>query len=113
MSAVDPNTVHFTGENSFLRLKAEPEGLETTVCAHWRTLISPAGPGTCLFMRSDATGSEIRLYADNIGMARWLQGELEAILNPPFADAAFSREGASRDTWREIVDCADGRIELS
>ena len=38
-------------------------------------------------------------------MARWLQGELEAILNPPFADtampiaeAAFSREGAFRET---------------
>ena len=120
MSNVDPNTVHFTGENSFLRLKSEADGPETTVCAHWRTLISPAGPGTCLFLRSDATGGEVKLYADNIGMARWLQGELETILNPPFADtqmpiadAAFSREGAFRDTWREIVDCADGRIELS
>lgn len=120
MSAVDPNTIHFTGENSFLRLKSEADGPETTVCAHWRTLISPAGPGTCLFLRSDATGGEVKLYADNVGMARWLQGELEAILNPPFADtqmpivdAAFSREGAFRDTWREIVDSADGRIELS
>ena len=120
MSNVDPNTIHFTGENSFLRLKSEADGPETTACAHWRTLISPAGPGTCLFMRSDATGGAVKLYADNIGMARWLQGELEAILNPPFADtqmpiadAAFSREGAFRDTWREIVDCADGRIELS
>ena len=89
MPAIDPNTVHFTGENSFLRLKTEADGPETTVCAHWRTLISPAGPGTCLFMRSDATGGEVRLYADNVGMARWLQGELETILNPPFADTAM------------------------
>ena len=120
MTAIDPNKVHFTGENSFLRLRTEAEGPETTVCAHWRTLISPAGPGTCLFLRSDATGDEVKLYADNIGMARWLQGELEAMLNPPFADtampiaeAAFSREGAFRETYREIVDSADGRIELS
>ena len=120
MTAIDPNKVHFTGENSFLRLRTEADGPETTVCAHWRTLISPAGPGTCLFLRSDATGDEVKLYADNIGMARWLQGELEAMLNPPFADtampiaeAAFSREGAFRETYREIVDSADGRIELS
>ena len=120
MTAIDPNKVHFTGENSFLRLRTESDGPETTVCAHWRTLISPAGPGTCLFLRSDATGDEVKLYADNIGMARWLQGELEAMLNPPFADtampiaeAAFSREGAFRETYREIVDSADGRIELS
>ncbi|MDD9991343.1 MAG: hypothetical protein OXP75_06060 [Rhodospirillales bacterium] len=120
MTAVDPNKVHFTGENSFLRLKADPDGEETTVCAHWRTLISPAGPGTCLFLRSDATGGEVKLYADNIGMARWLQGELESILNPPFADtnmpiaeAAFSRDGAFLSTYREIVDSADGWIEMS
>ena len=120
MTAIDPNNVHFTGENSFLRLKTDPEGEETTVCAHWRTLISPAGPGTCLFLRSDATGGEVKLYADNIGMARWLQGELEAILNPPFADAAmpimeaaFSHDGAFRSTYREIVDSAEGRIELT
>ena len=120
MTAVDPNKVQFTGENSFLRLKADPAGEETTVCAHWRTLISPAGPGTCLFLRSDAIGGEVKLYADNVGMARWLQGELESILNPPFADtsmpiaeAAFSHDGAFRSTYREIVDSADGRIELS
>ena len=120
MTAVDPNKVHFTGENSFLRLKTEADGPETTVCAHWRALISPGGPGTCLFLRSDATGGEVRLYADNVDMARWLQGELEAILNPPFADtampiakAAFAREGSFGATWREIVDTADGRIAMS
>ena len=26
MTAVDPNKVHFTGENSFLRLKTEADG---------------------------------------------------------------------------------------
>ncbi len=33
MPAIDPNTVQFTGENSFLRLKTEADGPETTVCA--------------------------------------------------------------------------------
>ena len=120
MTAVDPNKVHFTGENSFLRLKSETDGPETTVCAHWRALISPGGPGTCLFLRSDATGGAVRLYADNVDMARWLQGTLETILNPPFADtdmpiarASFSREGAFGGTCREIVEAADERIVLS
>ena len=120
MSTVDPNKVHFTGENSFIRLRTDADGPTTTACAHWRTLISPGGPGTCLFLRSDATGGEIRLYADNVAMARWLQGELESILNPPFADtempiteAAFSREGAFGGTYREIVEAADGRIVMS
>jgi hypothetical protein len=118
MTPIDPNKIHFTGENSFLRLKTESNGEETTVCAHWRALISPGGPGTCLFLRSDATDNEVKLYADNVEMARWLQ-ELEAILNPPFSDksmpiaqATFSREGAFGGTYKEIVDTPDGRIEL-
>ncbi len=119
MTPVDPSKIHFTGENSFLRLKAEADGPETTVCAHWRALISPGGAGTCLFLRSDATGGEVKLYADNIDMARWLQ-ELEAFLNPPFSDRAmpiaearFSREGSYGSTYREIVESADGRIVLN
>ena len=120
MTPIDPNKVLFTGENSFMRLKTEADGPETTVCAHWRTLISPGGPGACLFLRSDATEGAVRLYADNIDMARWLQSELETILNPPFADtdmpiteAAFAREGAFGATYREIVESAEGRIVLS
>ncbi len=120
MTPVDPNKVHFTGENSFVRLKTDPDGPETTVCAHWRTLISPGGPGTCLFLRSDATDGEVRLYADNADMARWLQQELESILNPPFSDtsmpiteAAFRSEGAFGGTWREIVEGADERLVLT
>ena len=120
MTAVDPNKVHFTGENSFIRLKTDPDGPETTVAAHWRSLITPGGPGTCLFLCSDAIDGEVRLYADNVDMARWLQRELEAILNPPFSDtemkianAAFSREGVFGGTYREIVETADGRIVMS
>ncbi len=118
--SVDPNKVHFTGENSFVRLKTDPAGEETTVAAHWRALITPGGPGTCLFLRSDATDGAVKLYADNIDMARWLQAELETILNPPFADttmaiaeATFAREGTFGGTYREIIDGPDGRITLS
>lgn len=119
MTPIDPNKIHFTGENSFIRLKTDPNGEASTVCAHWRALISPGGPGTCLFLTSDATNHEVKLYADNLKMARWLQ-ELEAILNPPFSDksmaiveAKFSREGAFGGTYKEIVETPDGRIELS
>jgi hypothetical protein len=37
--AAVPHKVHFTGENSFLRLCAEEGGADTTTCAHWRGLI--------------------------------------------------------------------------
>ena len=119
ISPVDPATVHFTGENSFLRLKTDPASEEeTTVCAHWRALISPGGPGTALFLRSDATDGEVRLYADNEDLARWLQ-ELEAMLNPPFSDksqaivpATFRSEGSINGPWREIIESDDGIISM-
>jgi len=119
LSPVDPSTIYFTGENSFLRLKTDLASKEeTTVGAHWRALISPGGPGTALFLRSDAIDGEVRLYADNEDMVRWLQ-ELEAILNPPFADktmairpATFSSEGTVAGPYREIVESDDGIITM-
>jgi hypothetical protein len=42
---VAPQKVYFIGENSFLCLKVEEGGAETTIYTHWRGLISPAEPG--------------------------------------------------------------------
>ena len=73
MSVVVPQKVRFTGENSFLCLRAEEGGAETTTSTHWRGLISPAGPGHVLFLKSDATDGEIRAYSDNEDFARFIQ----------------------------------------
>ncbi len=104
----DPNQVRLTGENSYMRLHAQEQGPMSTRCSHWRILLSPAGPGHVLFLRSDVTNDEVRIYADNIALVRWMQQEIltsgefsdQAI---PVANAVFSRTGDSRSFWAESI----------
>ncbi len=39
-------------------------------------LLSPGGPGHVLFLKSDVTGDQVRIYSDNLAMTRWLQDEI-------------------------------------
>src|SRR3989337_3845845 len=100
---VDPNDVLMTGENSFIRLSADGGKTHTTRVSHWRVLWCPAGAGHALFMQSLLTGGAVQIYSDNVGVARWLQRTIEALLFPAFADPAlpgaaaqFSRSGDPR-----------------
>ena len=119
-SVVDPNEVCVTGENSFIRL-APSEGADfTTVISHWRVLFSPAGPGHALFMRSDLTDDKVVAYSDNVALARWLQEEIESMINPPFSDtsvriieAEFEREGDVRSYSTERIESRDEDIALT
>jgi hypothetical protein len=114
----DPNQVRLTGENQYMRLHTEANGPMTTRCSHWRVLISPNGPGHVVFLRSDVTNNERRIYTDNIALVRWLQQE---ILNTgefadqtmPVLDAVFSRSGDSRSFWTETIDTATERLTLT
>lgn len=114
----DPNQVRLTGENQYMRLHAEENGPMTTRGSHWRVIVSPAGPGHVLFLRSDVTDNEIRIYADNIALARWLQQEIltsgefadQAI---PVVDAIFSRTGDTRSFWTEIIETDAESISLT
>ncbi|MFB3097585.1 MAG: hypothetical protein ACE1ZZ_02800, partial [Dehalococcoidia bacterium] len=99
-SPVDPNRVLLTGENSFIRLAQEEGDPQLTRVSHWRVLLSPAGPGHVLFLKSDVVGGEVLVYSDNIALTRWLQGEIESMLFPEFAelnlpviDAEFTQSG--------------------
>ena len=114
----DPNQVRLTGENQYMRLHTEENGPMTTRASHWRVLFSPAGHGHALFLRSDLTNDEIRIYADNIALARWLQQEI--LSTGEFADqmipvvhAVFSRSGDTRLFWTEIVEAAAEHIVLT
>jgi len=116
----DPNQVRLTGENSFIRLMQQQGGVHTTRVSHWRVLWSPAGAGHALFLKSDAIGDQVRVYADNIALARWLQEEIESLLFPQFADrslpvveADFIKSGDGRAFWTERVDSDDDSILLS
>jgi hypothetical protein len=120
MSSVDPNRVIVTGENPFIRLSETDGGEITTNASFWRILFSPAGPGHVLYLNSELTGGEWRIYSDNIAMARWLQETVQGMLNPalkdtsiPVHDAEFSRSGDFRDAWTESLTCYDEEIALT
>ena len=116
-SPVDPNQVRLTGENSLIHLSREEEGSQTTRVSHWRVLLSPGGPGHALFFKSEVVDDDVRVYFDNIALARWLQEEIESLLFPEFADrslpvieAEFSKSGDGRSFWTETVESQDGLL---
>jgi hypothetical protein len=114
----DPNQVRLTGENQYMRLHTEENGPMTTRASHWRILFSPAGPGHVLFLRSDVTDDQIRIYADNIALVRWLQQEILSSgefsdQSIPVIDANFTRSGDTRAFWTEVVETLEEDISLT
>lgn len=120
-SPVDPSQIVLTGENSFIRLSPEAGGTQTTRTSHWRVLWSPAGAGHVLFLKSeDLQGDQVRVYADNIALARYLQEEIETMLFPEFADtglpviaAEFTRSGSIASAYSETVAASTETVVLS
>ena len=117
---VDPNDVVMTGENSFIRLSNDGGKTIRDRVSHWRVLWSPAGQGHALFIESPLTGAKPRLYADNAGVARFLQRTIEVMLHKPFADeslpivdAEFTRAGNSLSTVEERCVSAKDEIVLT
>ena len=120
MSTLDANKVILTGENPFLRLSATDAGPLTTNASFWRILLSPAGPGHVLYIKSELTDNAWRIYSDNIAMAQWLQSTVQGMLNAelldlsiPVTDAEFSRSGDARDFWTERLDTSNEEIALT
>jgi hypothetical protein len=119
MSA-DPNHLILTGENPFIRLSETDGGAPTTNASFWRIILSPAGPGHVLYMKSELTQDHWRIYSDNIAMARWLQATVQGMLNAeltdqniPVTDADFTHSGDVRDFWTESLVTHDEEIELT
>jgi hypothetical protein len=117
---VDPHTVVMTGENSFIRLSNDGGKTMADRASHWRVLWSPAGQGHALFVESTLTGEGPLVYADNVGLARYLQRTIEVLLHKPFADeslpvidAAFDRAGNSLSTVEERIVSDDGEIIMT
>ena len=118
MASTDPNQVCFTGENNYMRLHTAEQDPMITRCSHWRALLSPSGSGHTLFLRSDVTDDEIRIYADNIALARWLQQEI--LTSGEFSDqtiavtaAIFSRAGDTSYFWTETIETETEKISLT
>jgi hypothetical protein len=117
---VDPHDVVMTGENSFVRLSGDGGKTFADRTSHWRVLWSPAGQGHVLFVESTLTGKTPRVYADNVGVARYLQRTIESMLHKPFSDeslpvtdADFSRTGNSLSTVEERIVSARDEILLT
>lgn len=117
---VDPHEPVMTGENSFVRLSGDGGKTFTERASHWRVLWSPAGQGHVLFIESALIGAAPRIYADNAGVARFLQRVIEVMLHKPFADeslpitdANFERSGHSLSTVEERIVSSNDEIILS
>jgi len=116
---VDPHDVVMTGENSFIRLSNDEGKTVSDRVSHWRVLWSPAGQGHALFVESSLAGGRPVIFADNFGVARYLQRTIEKLLHAPFADeslpiieAEFTRTGDSLSTVAERVAARDTDIVL-
>lgn len=117
---VDPNRVILTGENPFIRLSASDDGPSTTDASFWRILLSPAGPGHVLYLKSELTDERWRIYSDNIALARWLQETVQGMLAPETADptiavidADFEKSGDVRSFWTETVRTSAEEVQLT
>lgn len=116
---VNPHELILVGENSFVRLSKDGGQSQSTRCSHWRVLWSPAGPGHALFVDSDLVGG-VRIYADSVPLARFLQKEIEYLLHKPFGDASipviaatFTRAGTPPGVCSEVLHADSGEIRLS
>ena len=119
-SPFDPNKVLLTGENPFIRLSEFEDGEITTNASFWRVTFCPSGPGHALFLKSELTDHEWRIYSDNIAMARWLQATVQGVLNAelsdsqiPVTDADFDHTGDVRAFWTEHVRSDEDDIALT
>lgn len=119
--ATDPNRVIVTGENPFIRLGETKDGPVTTDASFWRVRFSPVGPGHVLYLKSELTASQWRIYADNIALARWLQRTVQGSLNKetadteiPVVDATFrDNTGDVSSFWTEVVSTRESEVRLT
>lgn len=119
MSA-DPNRVLCCGENPFIRISESDGAPESTVASYWRNVLSPAGPGHVLYLKSELTEGQWRIWSDNIAMARWLQQTIQGMLNAELADlsipveeAAFDKDGDPHRFYSEYVSAPELDLSLT
>jgi hypothetical protein len=117
---VDPNDPIITGENSFIQLSHDGGKIQSDRFSHWRVLWCPAGAGHALFMQSELIAGKVRIFTDNVAVARWLQRNIETHLFPAFADeklpivsADFMRHGDAHSSAIETVASSENEITLT
>ena len=74
-----------------------------------------------LYLLSELTGGEWRIYSDNLAMARWLQRTVQGELNPALADTSIPVVEASFATpknmlphyWQETLTADSEVIQMT
>ena len=104
----DPNQVRLTGENQYMHLHTEENGPMTTRASHWRILLSPAGPGHVLFLRSDVTEIEaasIRtILPSPAGFSRKFSARASSPIKHFRSSTLFSPDQAIHAPGTEIIE---------
>lgn len=120
MTIADPNRVVLTGENPFIRMSAKDGDPNSTDASFWRIISCPRGPGHVLYLKSELTGKNWRIYTDNLAMARWLQATVQGMLNAeladlaiPVTDAEFTKSGDPQYFWTERVAARNEELTLT
>ena len=115
-----PGKLILNGENPFIRLSHAPGEPLTTDASLWTITYSPKGAGHALFIKSELTDNQWRIYSDNPEMVKWLQATVQGMLNPETADshiavleAAFSRQGDLQGSWTQQVHSSADEITLT
>ena len=115
-----PGRVILNGENPFIRLSHSPSEPITTDASLWTITYSPKGAGHALFIKSELTDNQWRIYSDNPEMVSWLQATVQGMLNPETADrnitvirSIFSRQGDTQSSWTQKVESNDDEITLT
>jgi len=121
-SFTDPGEVCLTGQNPFMMLFSG-DGPPSSIVSFWRVHFSPAGTGHALYVRSELTGGEPRIYSDNVPLARYIQSEIYANNARPFGffaalgigvtDAMFSQSGDPRSALTETARTPVDEIALT
>jgi hypothetical protein len=118
--SLDLNRPILTGENPFIQLSAKDGDRSSTIATFWRIIHCPMGPGHVLYLKSELTGGDWRIYSDNAAMARWLQETVQGMiieelqdLSIAVIDARFSTSGDVRSLWLERVSTADSEVLLA
>jgi hypothetical protein len=120
MPSVNPGTVILNGENPFIWLSKTKDGPRTSEASLWTITYSPKGAGHALFIKSELTNDEWRIYTDNVEMTRWLQSTVQGMLVPETKDqsiatisAEFDRSGDTQKAWSQAIRSAEDEVVMS
>ncbi|BDD05678.1 hypothetical protein [Aureibacter tunicatorum] len=118
--SVLPGRIIVNGENPFIWLSETEGGPRTTEASVWTITYSEKGPGHALFIKSELTDNQWRIYTDNPEMTRWMQSTVQGMLVPETADqsipvieAEFSHLGDVKASWTQVIKSKEDLVVMT